>query len=174
MHHHSILCWLDGFYIYRAECGEADTTEVCHGCLFVTYLFIWYSLICPFSLSCRVYLIFWVLDSENIVIQDVVLIILVFIYYDFTHDFLSTVCYQHVRCLRYVWWPKISPHSEWYIYIHTHAYTYTKNQPINVEYLDNAYDSNFFLWKRSQEIKRTIVSINIYLAILPTGIKQFK
>jgi len=65
MHHHSILCWLYDFYINHAECGEADTTEVCHGCLFVTYLFIWHSLICPFSQSCHVYLIFWVLDSEN-------------------------------------------------------------------------------------------------------------
>jgi len=43
-----------------------------------------------------------------------------------------------------------------------------------MEYLDNAYDSNFFNEKITQEIKRTIVSINIYLAILPICIKKFK
>lgn len=130
MHHHSILCWLDGFYIYRAECGEADTTEVCHGCLFVTYLFIWYSLICPFSLSCRVYLIFWVLDSENIVIQDVVLIILVFILLWFHSRFFKycmlSTCSVFTLCLMTENFPTF-----WVIYIYTHTRIHIHQKPTN-------------------------------------------
>jgi hypothetical protein len=37
--------------------------------------------------------------------------------------FLNTVWYQQVPCLRSVWRPKISPHSEWYTHTHTHTQT---------------------------------------------------
>ena len=79
--------------------------------LFVTYLFIWHSLICPFSQSCLVYLIFWVLDSENTLLFEMIVGVLTTCHTQYTWDrricifYLieqhSSFCYIPYRCSIY-------------------------------------------------------------------------